>query len=160
MVNGFVMPEAVFTRDLDQLREHDNSLSRLIYSRQSALLDSRMNHARLDLWGPTDPDLPLLRQLVDGINIPLDPNFVPDRSTPPFSPMHTDASVAINLEEELLSKSPTGWTSKFMSKGGRITSGYHYDNKRGGQINTPYVHQTILRSHQTARNRRHHEEGP
>jgi hypothetical protein len=161
--NGFVMPEAVFTRDLDQLREHDFSLSRLIYSRQSALLDSRLNHARLDLWDQSDPDLPLLRQLVDGINIPLDPNFVPDRSTPPFSPMHTAASVAINLgwwklyeqglclliptqplidsvpEEELLSKSPSGWTPKFQSKGGRITSGYHYDNKRGGQINTPYV---------------------
>jgi len=165
--NGFVMPEAVFSRDLDQLREHDYSLSRLIYSRQSALLDSRLNHARLDAWDQSDPDLPLLRQLVDGIHIPLDPNFVPDRSTPPFSPMHTAATVAINLgwwklyeqglclliptqplhdllpEDELLSKSPSGWTPKFQSKGGRITSGYHYDNKRGGQINTPYVRAAV-----------------
>ena len=46
-------------------------------------------------------------------------------------------------QDEALSKSPTGWAAKFQSKGGRITSGYHFDNKRGGQINTLHVRAAI-----------------
>jgi hypothetical protein len=165
--NGFQMPPEVYTRDLDQLRSHDFSLSRLVHARQSLLIDSRMSHARIDAWDQSDPDLDLLRSLVDGIHIPFDATFVPDRRTPPSSAINLAASLAIDFgwwklyeqglclliptqplidllpEDEALAKAPSGWAPKFMSKGGRITSGYHYDNKRGGQINTPYVRAAI-----------------
>ena len=131
--NGFVMPAEVFIRDLNQLRDHDFSLSRLIHARQSALLTSRLSHARLDLWDQSDPDIDLLRGLVDGIRIPFHSSFVPDRATPPTSAVNKAAALAIDFgwwklyeqglalltipsqqlndhlpSEEPLSKSPTG----------------------------------------------------
>ena len=73
--NGFVMPAEVFTRDLNQLRDHDFSLSRLIHARQSALLPSRLSHARLDLWDQSDPDIDLLRSLSTVFGFPFTPHL-------------------------------------------------------------------------------------
>ena len=145
------------------LKDVDYNLVQLIKDRQSSILAQRLNHDRLDAWDQTDPNLPLLRELVEGIAVPVDPLFVPSRVAPPISAKNRPAEKAVNKSwyelykqgliflipspelllalslEQLLHFSPWGWTSKFAKVCGRCTSGYQYDNKANGKINTEYV---------------------
>ena len=169
--NGFKYPNICHIKDASDLAAFQGDLERLILSRQSLMSENRLNKNnvdKLDLLLPGDADCALLRSLVDGIPVVLDPHFIPDPVPPRPSPIYLQASCAVDLSwYELylkgfvlliptrilkywhdrrgfsLSYSRAGWAKKRGKPQGRPTTNLSYDNHRGGLINTDTVRDTI-----------------
>jgi len=169
--NNFKYPQRCHSKDARDLALFQGDLEGLIKSRQSLMSPNRLNTSNvdgLDVLLPGDPDCALLRDLVDGIPVVLDPNFIPDPDPPPPSPIYVQAACAVDLSWfELyekgfvlliptrvlkfwhvqrgfkLSYSRAGWAKKRGKPQGRPTTNLSYDNHRGGLINTDTVRDVI-----------------
>ena len=170
--NGFRFPKLCHTADIHELEfTFFGDLEQLILSRQCLMSPRRFNHINVNyicsvLPGRTDNEL--LRVLVDGIPVVLDPNFVSDPIPPRPSPLYIQAACAVDLSwydlymkgfillfptialQRLqllngfrLSYSRAGWAKKRGKPQGRPTTNLSYDNRRGGLINTPFVQDAI-----------------
>ena len=172
--NGFRFPKVCHIADIAELESMAGDLENLILSRQRLLSPRRFNHLNVDyicsvLPGRKDNDL--LRSIVDGIPVVLDPKFIADPFPPTPSPLYLRAACAVNLSwYDLylkgfillfptaalqrwqlsngfrLSYSRAGWAKKRGKPQGRPTTNLSYDNHKGGLINTPYV-RDALRTH-------------
>jgi hypothetical protein len=169
--NGFKYPIICHTKDASDLAAVQGDLEKLIISRQSKMSADRLNISnvdKLDIVLPDDNDCALLRDLVNGIPVVVDPDFVPDSVPPKPSPIYIQAASAVDLSwYELflkgfvlliptrilkywhdrvgfpLSYSRAGWAKKRGKPQGRPTTNLSYDNHRGGLINTDMVRDTI-----------------
>ena len=99
--NGFRFPKLCHTADIHELEfSFSGDLEQLILSRQCLMSPRRFNHINVNyicsvLPGRTDNEL--LRVLVDGIPVVLDPNFVADPIPPTPSPLYIQAACAVDL---------------------------------------------------------------
>jgi hypothetical protein len=162
--NGFKYPPICHTKDARDLAEAQGDLESLIRSRQLTMSPKRLNVGnvdKIDQLLPGDSDCALLRNLVNGIPVVLDPMFEPDPTPPRPSPIYLRAACAVDLSwYELflkgfvlliptavlkfwhdrrgfsLSYSRAGWAKKRGKPQGRPTTNLSYDNHRGGLINT------------------------
>ena len=169
--NGFRFPKVCHTADIAELESMAGDLESLILRRQRLLSPRRFNHLNVDficsvLPGRKDNDL--LRSIVDGIPVVLDPNFIADPFPPKPSPLYLQAACAVNLSwydlylkgfillfptvalQRLqlsngfrLSYSRAGWAKKRGKPQGRPTTNLSYDNHKGGLINTPFVQDSL-----------------
>ena len=167
---GFEFPANTGEQDLADLAACDYDIKVLLKKRQDALRPDRLNHQRVDAWDQSDPDIARLRSLADSIDVPLDPSFIPCMEPPPMAKGYRAAPHALNkiwyqlqqagflliVPTDALSRGPaghaeSGWASqtpcnlalKHLKPQGRQTSNYRFTNKRGGQINTPYVKSAV-----------------
>jgi len=157
--NNFVFPPDVFTRDAADLANLNYDLIALIRSRQLSLMPGRLNHARLEGRDRSHPDTLLLYDLVDGIRIPLDPDFIEDHWPPKPDRDYITAHCAVDkMWFELYQSgfallipttvaqriplsirrnySPVGWKRKRDKAKGRATSDYSRKNRFGKALNT------------------------
>ena len=169
--NGFRFPTICHIADIKELESFSGDLEKLILSRQLRLSPRRFNHNNVDYICSTLPgrkDNELLRYIVDGIPVVLDPKFVADPFPPKPSPLYLQAACAVNLSwydlylkgfillfptaklQKLqflngfrLSYSRAGWAKKRGKPQGRPTTNLSYDNHRNGLINTPYVQDAL-----------------
>jgi hypothetical protein len=169
--NGFRYPAICHTHDASDLAAVHGDLEALIQSRQSQMSANRLNISNvdnLDILLPGDADCALLRTLVNGIPVVLDPDFIADPVPPKPSPIYLQAASAVDLSwYELylkgfvlliptrilkywhdrrgfsLSYSRAGWAKKRGKPQGRPTTNLSYDNHRGGLINTDTVRDSI-----------------
>ena len=98
--DGFKYPSICHTKDASDLAALHGDLGALIRSRQSKMSADRLNISNvdnLDILLPGDADCALLRTLVDGITVVLDPDFVPDPDPPKPSPIYLQAASAVDL---------------------------------------------------------------
>jgi hypothetical protein len=160
--DGFTFPPEVHVRDSAELAAMDYDLPALIRKRQEAMLPNRLNTERLRGRDPTDADVILLHDLVEGIRVPLDPDFVEDR-TPGlldknyklahsavdkswyklylagFILLFTTTAMSHIPERVRLNYSPAGWHKKLGSPGGRCIIDYSRPNSHGQALNTKRV---------------------
>ena len=94
--DNFEFPRAVYTNDLSDFKRCNFDLEKLVRSRQEAMKDSRMGLKNLDLVDDGHPDFELLKELVGGIRVYVDPDFKPDRNPPPLSEKYDIAFTAVN----------------------------------------------------------------
>ena len=99
--NGFRFPKACHMSDITELEfTFHGDLEQLILSRQSRMMPRRLNHSNVDYICQTLPDRPdndLLRLIVDGIPVVLDPEFVADPCPPRPSPIYLQAACAVDM---------------------------------------------------------------
>ena len=77
--DDFQFPAEVWTRDKDELVEMGSALPGLPRRRQAAIIHDRLNEKRLEGRDPTNPDVIMLHDLVGGIRVSVDPDFVENR---------------------------------------------------------------------------------
>ena len=164
--NNFVFPPEAFTRDAADLADLNYDLTALIRSRQLSLLPGRLNHARLEGRDVSHPDTSLLHDLVDGIRIPLEPDFIEDHLPPKPDRDYITAHCAVDkMWFELYQSgfallipttvaqripmsirrnySPVGWKRKRDKAKGRSTSDYSRKNRFGKALNTDWVNALV-----------------
>ena len=160
--NGFMFPPEVHIRDSKELADMEYDLPGLIHRRQTDLLPNRLNTERLQGRDSDHPDTILLHDLVEGIRVPLDPDFVEDRVPGAMDKNYKLAHSAVdkswyklylagfillftttamtNIPAKFkLNYSPAGWHKKLGSPGGRCIIDYSRPNSHGQALNTKRV---------------------
>ena len=164
--DNFCFPSAVHTRDAAELEALGYDLTDLVRRRQLALLSGRLNHDRIAGRDPSDLDTGLLHDLVEGIRIPVDPEFEEDRLPPEHDKTYKIAHSAVDkMWFELyearfvlliptmsmariprsvrLNYSPPGWARKRVKAKGRCICDFSRKNKKGFPLNTDWVKQLV-----------------
>lgn len=169
--DGFKFPELCHTSDIKDLDRLDGDLELLIRERQTLMSPRRFNSKSVDAIQellPLFKEIPLLRSLVEGIEVITDPEFIADPTPPKPSPIYTEVCSAVDKmwyelylagfillfptkdlqahqrrKKFLLSYSRAGWAKKRGKPKGRPTTNLSYDNRKGGLINTASVKETI-----------------
>jgi hypothetical protein len=159
---GFCFPPEVHVRDTIELVGMGYDLTGLIRRRQALLLPDRLNEARLIGRDPDDPDVKLLHDLVGGIRVPVDPDFIEDRTPAQMDKNYKVAHSAIDKSwyklylagfallittvamshvprTVKLNYSPAGWHEKHGAPGGRCIIDYSRPNAHGQALNTKRV---------------------
>jgi hypothetical protein len=93
---GFEFPEGTGNKDWADLLRFNNDLSKLVMTRQTEVNHKRFNQDRLNSWFKDDPDLPILQDLVTGMEIITDPQFRPNEEPPPFRKRYLDVHRCVN----------------------------------------------------------------
>jgi len=160
--DGFAFPPEVHIRDSKELAAMDYDLPTLIRKRQQTLLPNRLNSERLQGRDPTNSDIILLHDLVEGIRVPLDPDFIEDRTPGLLDKNYKLAHSAVDKSwyklyltgfilpftttamshipgHVPLNYSPAGWHKKLGSPGGRCIIDYSRPNSHGHALNTKRV---------------------
>ena len=153
---NFTWPTDVYTRDEQRLALADGDLAGVVAAVQRRHSDSRLSHARVELWvDPLDDDFDRLHDLADGMRVLVDETFTPSRVPPPLRAMYKRAAPAVNrllyewwLEDlavivrtsTLLALSnvhfsPAHWTTKAGKREGRVLFDSSDDSK-GPSLNS------------------------
>lgn len=166
--NGFTFGHNAATHDEKEWQKYSDgtldivSLQALIKARQEQALPSRLNHDRLNSWDPDDPDLQLLRDLVHGMPILVDPDFVPVSTPPPMRASYRYVAPAVNKLLSAVHASggalllptnilrgvsgvnfvPPHWTTKKMKPQGRACLDTSCTDN-GVPLNTPNVREQV-----------------
>ena len=93
---GFRFPPEVHIRDTAELEAMDYDLTGLIRRRQALLLPNRLKKENLMGRDSENPDVILLHDLVEGIRVPVDPDFIEDRTPVPMDKNYKLAHSAID----------------------------------------------------------------
>ena len=163
---GFRFPPEVHIRDTAELEAMDYDLTGLIRRRQALLLPNRLKKENLMGRDSENPDVILLHDLVEGIRVPVDPDFIEDRTPVPMDKNYKVAHSAIDkswyklylagfallivtvamshvARTVKLNYSPAGWHEKHGAPGGRCAIDYSRPNSHGQAFNTKRVKEIV-----------------
>ena len=94
--NGFRFPENILSRDHEDLIKCKYDLTALVRRRHNVMRDRRLSTKSIKRISRDDPDLFLLKELVEGLRIFVSSDFVPNRSPPPLRRKYLRVSPAVN----------------------------------------------------------------
>ena len=157
--NGFEIPQELVTQGTNDFIRHKCNFPNLARERQQNMIHDRMNLERLDAWDPTDPNLPILKGLVSGMVVPVDPDFIPINTPPPVRLAYTNVAPAVNkmvcslveqglvvlLPTVLATKiegihySPISWVTKSNKPQGRPVVDSSWKPEGSAKLNTKHV---------------------
>jgi len=160
---GFKWPDNVFTRDALRAAQSEFNLSSMTMKHQASMAHDRLSLDRISRWiSPDDPAYNLLIDLVMGMKLFIDDNFVPNNAPPPKRKLYLEVCQAVNKgfleswEDDLvfifpknimtqfgdIHYSPVHWTTKVGKECGR-TLFDSSDDKYGSSLNSDQARELI-----------------